>query len=320
MSLSPRLKWAAVALLLAVAALLSTSLRFGSDRSSESYDLHATDISAEIEDPVGLTSDAQPTRPAGVAEDESSTCLTLTQLEGHPVLVNDTYRFDAVSDSGPAIASYRGLSEQELQGLTEQGDSAAMAVLGGMSVMRARDWPIEKAVSYLMAEDPELMTYTFTRPIPPEFINHMKQARSWFYKAALHGRIMVLHRVGESLSLEQGGPVELGWISKQEYGNLSSYEKAALDPANVYNVLAYEIAPGLRSGPIGGILSELMPRTEQQKVIVDQLAEQFDRDLQDDGLPPIVVSESTAPPIDDLLSLLCERERDWLERHRENDR
>lgn len=317
MSLSPRLNWAAAAILVAIAVLVSTGLLFEPDDSGDANNLRVTELSKATEDQDGLGIDAQPPYPSDVDAGDSLPCLTLEQLEGHPVLAQDANRYEAVTDSGPVIAAYRGLSEQELLDLSKQEDSAAMAVLGAMSVMRARNLPEEKAVSYLTLEDPELMTFTFTRPFSQEFIDHMAQARQWFYKAALHGRVMVLHRVGESLTFEQGGPVTLGWISEEEYDNLSSYEKTALYPSNVYNVLAYEIAPGLKSGPHGEILWELMPRTEQQQAIIDKLAEQFDRDLKQAGLPPIVVSKSSLPPMDDLLSLLCDSERAWLEKERE---
>lgn len=315
MSRFPRLKWAVAALLVAVAAILLTTLRVEPDCGNGAADLGSTDVAAEIEDQDdGLAIDTWPTDPAATVEGGSTRCLTLEQLENHPVLAQDAYRYDGVADSGPSISSYRGLSEQELYALTVQGDSAAMAVLGAMSIMRAREWPVQSAVPYLMLEDPDLMSFSYSRPLSAEFLEHMAEARRWFYKAALHGRVLVLYRVGESLSLDQGGPVELGWIDKAEYDGLSSYEKSALMPSNVYNVLAYEVAPELKSGILGEIFSEMMPSTDRQRVIVDELAEQFHRDLQDAGLPPIVVSESTAPPMEDLLSLLCESERDRLEK------
>ena len=239
-------------------------------------------------------------------------CLTVAQLDSHPLLVQDSYRFDAVSDSGPTIATYRGLSGDQLHGLAAQGDSAAMVVLGAMSVMRAREWPVENAVPYLLHEDPELMAYRYSRPFSPEFLGHMAQARKWFYEAALRGRVMVLHRVGDSLSFEKGGAVKLGWIDEEEYDGLSSYEKTALIPSNVYNVLAFEIAPALKSGPLGALMSDLMPHTERQKIIVARLATQFSRDLDEAGLPPVAVSESIAPPVEDLLRLLCESELNQL--------
>lgn len=315
------MNWTVAALLVAIVAVILASVWFDSNGLNQENYLRQTSVATEtVDQHNGLTLDDPPVVSIATAESESAPCLTLEQLETHPVVTQDGYRYEAVVDSGPVIAAYRGLSEQELQRLATQGDSAAMAVLGAMSVMRARDWPVEKAVSYLMLEDPDLLSFTFTRPFSPEFINHMAQARQWFYKAALHGRVMVLWRVGDSLTFEQGGPVELGWITKEEYDGLSNQEKSALHPSNVYNVLALEVAPGIQSGPQGEILAELMPRSEQQLAVVDQLAEKFQRDLRDSGLPPIVVPESNMPSFDDLLLLLCESERDRLEELRANDR
>lgn len=260
--------------------------------------------------------DSQPAKPAGIVQASTPPCLTLEQLEYHPALLQDAYRLDALSDGGPTIASYRGLSEQDLLNLTVQGDSAAMVILGAMSIMRARKWPVEKAVPFLLHEEPELMSYRIERPLSAEFRSHMGQARQWFYKAALHGRILALYRVGDALSFEQGGAVELGWIDKQEYERLSKNEKTALMPANVYNMLAYEVAPELKSGPFGAIATEVMPGTEQQRIIVDGLLTQFSRDLEDAGLQPVVVAESTVPPMEELLSLLCEGESDRLNQKR----
>lgn len=314
MSQLARWKWTVAGLLVAVLAFAMMSLRFASNDPAEDNDLPLADVSAATDKPIDdpPISDSL-TELAAAPERESARCLTLEQLESHPVITRDAYRFDAVAESGPAIAAYRSLSEQQLRDLAAQEDSAAMVVLGAMSVMRARAWPEEKAVAYLLLEDPELRAFTLTRPLSKEFLDHMKQARQWFYKAALHGRVMVLYRVGDSLALEKGGPVELGWISREEYDGLSDHEKTALHPSSVYNVLAYEVAPGLKSGPPGQILTALIPRTEQQMAIVDELAGQFTRDLHDAGLPPVVVPESSVPSIDDLLSLLCESERDRLD-------
>lgn len=321
MSQSSRTKSAFLAFFAAIIGLSLVVLYVATDRGSGTSTARPEAIDSETENRSGrMGPDAQPVVLQELPGAESQPCLTAVQLQSHPDLVQDSYRFDAVSDTGPSIASYRGLSEQELRDLATQGDSAAMTVLGAMSVMRAREWPVEKAVPYLMLEEPELMAYSFSRPLSQEFVEHMADARKWFYDAALHGRLLALHRVGDSLSFEIGGAVKLGWIDEVEYDSLSSYQKTALMPSNVYNVLSFEVAPALKSGPLGSLLYELMPRTEQQRVIVKQLAEQFSRDLNDAGLPPIAISESTAPPMEELLSLLCETERESLENEHENDR
>ena len=240
-------------------------------------------------------------------------CLTVEQLESHPLLVNDAYRFDAVGTTGPTIGAYRGLSSSDLHGLATQRDSAAMAVLGAMAVMRSVGEPEDKAVAYLMHEVTLHQMSSFKRPPDPEAAAHMEEARAWFYKAALHGRLMVLYHVGELLWREKGGPVELGWISKDEYESLSPYQKSALLPSNVYNGLAFEIAPELKSGPLGGIFSDFRLQTERQQQILQELRDQFHLDLESAGLPPISVAESKVPPIEELEKMLCQSELDRLQ-------
>ncbi len=239
-------------------------------------------------------------------------CLTLEQLESHPILAEDSYRFDSVATSGSTIASYRGLSSAELLGLAKQGDSAAMAVLGAMSVMRSRKLPDSKAVAYLMHEDSGLQTFQFSRPLDSSTTAHLEEAGEWFYQAALHGRVMALYHVGDSLWMRKGGPVELGWIDSAEYDSLSSFQKNTLLPINVYNVLAFEIAPELKSGPNGNLINELMPRSKRQQQVLDALLNDFQEDLETAELPPISVAASTAPPMEELMSLLCQTELNQL--------
>ncbi|WP_405226033.1 hypothetical protein [Lentisalinibacter sediminis] len=310
---SLRLKWMFAVGFVVIVGILLVSTRTATDHK---YDSRAPKPAAGDPEPGDGSGRLEPeavtkgrTESAG---GHSEPCLTVSQLERHPVFVRDMDRFHAVSDSGPSIALYRGLTEQQLLEFAAQGDSAAMVVLGAMSVMRAREWPEEQAVPYLMLEDPDLMFYTFNRPLSEEFLGHMARAREWYYRAALHGRVMVLHRVGESLSLEKGGAVELGWIEAEEYDSLSEQEQASLMPSNIFSMLAFEVAPGLKSGPLGRLIADLMSRNDRQRAIVDRLAKRFTRDLDEAGLDPVSVPESTAPAIEDLLDQLCESELDRL--------
>lgn len=280
------------------------------------YPAHASQL-AVIDSALNLRRSGSKPEPGPGSKTESTggdsgSCLNLEQLERHPLVVEDSYRFDAASSSGPSIAAYRGLTEQEVRNFADQGESAAMVVLGAMSVMRARGWPVEQAVPYLMFENPDLFVYEYTHPLSKETLGHMAEAREWYYQAALHGRVMVLSRVGQLLSDERGGAVGLGWIDASEYDALSDDEKFAWSPWYVYYVLSFEVAPALKTGPLGGPMSEVFSMGERRRIIVDQLAERFFRDLDDAGLDPASIPESEAPPIEDLMALLCEGELDWL--------
>lgn len=275
------------------------------DRSIDEKNLHDESFEPPVARSVPTTETEEISQPGKQAPDSES-CLTLEQLESHPILVEDAYRFDSVATKGPTIAAYRGLSAAELRGLASQGDSAAMAVLGAMSILRAKKLPENKAVPYLMHEETGLQTSQLARPPDSVTAAHLEEASEWFYQSALHGRVLALHHVGDLLWMQKGGPVELGWIDKAEYDSLASFPKNALLPANVYNALAFEIAPELQSGPYGTMMSELMLRSELQQKIVKSLGDRFREDLHAAGLPPISVTASAAPPFEELKSLLCE--------------
>lgn len=301
-------------LLVAVISILLTRQGF---ETSHEYGSHAPDSTvtdSDLSDRGGdPQSEAGRRSRSKTTSRDSSSCLTLAQLESHPLIVEDARRFDAVGDSDPSIAAYRGFTEQELRAFAAQGESSAMVVLGAMSVMRARGWPPEQAVPYLLFEDRDLMVHEFSHPHSEETRGHMAQAREWYYKAALHGRVMVLSRVGRLLSDERGGPVGLGWIDAAEYDGLSEDEKEALSPWWVYYDLSFEVAPALKTGPHGGSMLDILPLQERRRAIVEQLKDRFFRDLEDAGLELVSVPESVAPPIEDLMNLLCEGELDWLE-------
>jgi len=243
--------------------------------------------------------------PVGGSGDEGS-CLSIEQLETHPILVKDSYRFDSVSTNGPSIAAYRDLSAAQLRSFASQGDSAAMSVLGAVSIMRARKLSDIKAVPYLLFEDRSLHTYVSNSSIETSTNAHLEEAGEWFYKAALNGRVMALYQVGDTLWNRGLGPVELGWIDNAEYEQLSSFQKTALIPSNVYNVLAFEIAPELKTGPSGRLIFEMLPRSKRQEQAINALKKQFNEDLKLSGLPPISIPASAAPPIEELMSMVCD--------------
>ena len=83
-------------------------------------------------------------------------------------------------------------------------------------------------------------------------------------------------------------------------------ERSALMPQNVYNLLAFEIAPELRGGAME-ILYELIPRADYQARILERLASQFEQDRIAANLPPVQVPESQLPPWQDIIDMLCER-------------
>ncbi len=238
-------------------------------------------------------------------------CLTLEQLQHHPMFAPEQARMEAISINGPTIASYRGLASDELEVLVAQGDSAAMAVLGAMALMNARGQSPDDAVPYLLLEDADLRNYQMPDRNDPDVVEQLEAARSWFYQAALHGRLRALQEVGDIRWQLEGGAVELGWVEAETYNALGARERSTFLPINVYNLTAYEIAPQLRDGP-AGLLYQLMPRDPSLAPVISGLAEQFEQDRIDAGLPPIRVPQTTLPSPKEWIKPLCAEYRENL--------
>lgn len=124
--------------------------------------------------------------------------------------------------------------------------------------------------------------------------------------SAVHGRMLALQNVGEIIAIAGSSPAELGWIQQEEYESLEGYERHALDPTNVYGALVFEIAPELRSGPLGTMILDLTPGGERQQRVLQELAKQFHQNREAANLSPIVISESTAPSMEELKAIFCE--------------
>ena len=276
------------------------------DQRSESP--HQSVAQEAIAEAKGSTATINPGRKnsdsASDPLDEVADCISPAQLESDPVLAEEYARFDSLVTSGPTIESYRGLSSAMLAGLADQGDSAAMAVLGAVSLMRAMELPEDQAVAFLLLEQTAPRSAGIAKPIEPAKAKHLEEASDWFYRAALHGRLLALQNVGEIMAIVAGSPVELGWISPHEYDALEVFERHALDPANVYGALAFEIAPELRSGLMGTMISDLTPGGEQQQTLLHELARRFNKDREAANLPPIVISASTELSTEEIDAML----------------
>ena len=266
------------------------------------------DTGAEAANPLAdPDSNGGDIEPLLTMPDDTINCSSVAQIEAERVIAEEFARFDPLVTSGTTIESYRGLSSGQLDDLAMQGDSAAMAVLGAISVMRAMTLPDDQAVPYLLLEEPGLKLYEFPQPLDPDTAMHLEQASDWFYKSAVHGRLLALRDAGEIIAIVGGTPYELGWIPRDEYENLEGFERHALEPANVYGALAFEILPELSGGPLGAMTAEMTPGGDRQQLLLHELAWRFTQDREAAGLPPIEIPESTAPSMEELESLLCEQ-------------
>jgi len=240
------------------------------------------------------------------ATPNSENCLSEGLLETHPMIMDEIKRLDPFLINSESMAVYRGLTELQLLPLVDQGDSGAMAVLGAMHVMRFRGLPDSSAIPYLLLEDLGLLTFRYSRPFSEEQSKHLKLAADWFYRSAINGRVMALINVGNQLDMMGKKPVDLGWISAEEYEQLTRSEKSLFNAANVYQAVAFTIAPELELGPYdenGGFSTMFAQRYAD---IAEPIAVRFRDDRRKLGLEPLIVPKTELPTVDELKKLLCD--------------
>ena len=237
---------------------------------------------------------------------EVGNCLSESMLETHPAMMDELARLDPYVVNFGSISDYRDLAESELRHLIAQGDSGAMAVLGAMHVMRARGLSDADAVPYLLLEDPNLFSYQYKLPHTEEQTRHYELAVDWFYKSALHGRLLALINVGDQLVTLGKTPIDLGWISAEDYDQLTRAQKSTFNAANVYQAVALTIAPQVEVGfleEIGlGFGSMFAKRFAN---IAEPIVTQFRSDRAELGLDPLIIPASTLPSYGELTELLC---------------
>lgn len=258
-----------------------------------------TDKSAVIAgEPGQLTPEPDPES----AEPEE--CLNPSQLRTHPLIVAEIERLSAVADKGPYFDSYRGLDVATLTSLAESGDSAAMVLLGTHAELVAANNDNSQVLD-LVSRNKEGVHASRGRTLSDESRAAFLEAADWYYRAALNGRVMALHRYGHVSLLAYGGPVELGWIGKEEYEALEKSERNFLDPLNIYNFVTFEVAPEILSGPMAEIRALIPKGSERTRPIADALMNRYMEDLRQAGLPLVRVNVSSLPSMDFLEDRLC---------------
>lgn len=275
-----------------------------SPRSPLSAETNSAESAPPADAGSGRSAAVEPSQP------DDRSCLSPEQLETHPAFAKELERLDPVMTNGPAMDSYRYLGRKALLDLADQGDSGAMAVLGAMDLLRFRGLDEARAVAYLRYEDIGLRNRAAQQSPSAAALDDLQTAQDWFYQAALHGRLYALTEMAWLYSWRQQGPVELGWISAKDYDTLDNSGLTAIDPVNVYNDVVHRLAPNLEDGPIGQLLGDMRDAfvrpSARQAAIVDELANQFERDRRVAGLPPVVVPEYRGPALEELQALLCD--------------
>lgn len=245
--------------------------------------------------------------PAG---SDAPGCLTRRELEDSLLSGPDAQRLHAVSVGGPDFEAYRGLDDASLRAYADQGDAAAMAIMGANAVMRAYDRSESGALPWLNDEQ-SIYQATSEGMLTAEASLELNDAAYWFYQAALHGRVYALVNYGIVRNRLFSGPVGLGWLSQEEFDTMDEEQRVAWQVENVYRQAVYDIAPQLGEGTLGSIQAEMAgvaTGTESLLRIREDIANEFERSLLESELPPLNIPPTSAPLNEDFRSQLCASE------------
>lgn len=272
----------------------------------------ATDVAAPVQGSPAFEASASPPReiesPAG---SDGPGCLTMRELEESLMNGPDAQRFHAVSVGGPDFEAYRGLDDASLRAYADQGDAAAMAIMGANAVMRAYGLAESGALPWLNDEQSIDDLAMSQEMLTPEASLELNDAAFWFYQAALHGRVYALVNYGVVRNRLFGGPVGLGWLSQEEFDAMDDQQLSAWQVENVYRQAVYDIAPQLAEGALGSMQAEMAGvATEMESLlrIRDDIANEFERSLAESELPPLNIPPTAAPINHDFRSQLCASE------------
>ncbi len=156
---------------------------------------------------------------------------------------------------GSGGSGHNILSDAELDRLIEQDDTLAMTFRANRIVKRTR-----ARRGSLTESD----------------LESLELASKLYYRAALQGRVYALHGFGTVQELVHGGPVELGWIERKAYEELSPMQKSALSPDYIYMSLIFDVAPNLGRSYVGlSIRAQLPPEFDKQEEVRRRLLGQF---------------------------------------------
>lgn len=245
---------------------------------------------------------------ASAAVEVERDCLTVAELNRHPLVLKLQNQAGAAVTNGVDIEKFRGIDDASVRGYADQGDSAAMVVVGAMSVMRAFRVDTSRAVDWLAnggAMDGVVMEQ---QQMSSDASLALNDAAYWFYQAALNGKVMALRHYGQVRGQLFGGPVGLGWIEQQAYDALEREQQLELSPANMYSNVALEMNPPVGPGAIPtALLIESGP--EMAKQIRSNIHNEFNAAVVDAGLTSPTTPAADIAAYERLRSQLCAQER-----------
>jgi len=260
-----------------------------------------------------------PVEPPVPAAKPAADCMTLEQMEAHPLLLNEAEYRAAMSTTGSPLLPYVGLDEPTLLSLVEQDDSAAMAVMGARSQAVAHGLPPERADGFFTlfaaGERPTSNVAFDNGPKParpadfsPEQRRAAESAYQWYWEAALHGRYSALTHAGLVRQQLGDNAVSMGWVSEEAHGALDPHTRFSLWPFSVYSEASMLLEAGeLDSSILTKILMDIAAptRSDLQGNAARSIVEEVRRQQKERGIEFAAPEAGTILTEDALRDSLC---------------
>ena len=182
-------------------------------------------------------------RPAGQAQSLSAQQCRVVIREAVKALGRfDDKRLKSIRISVDEMESYRGLGIAQLEPFARQGDADAMIVLAFATMANAVGLGDTNAVPLALGEIDEDDAFGSV-DLARDHAAALKSAAEWLYEAGIHGRLTAFSQVGSLL--EALTPVELGWLTAEDWEALTPEQQRVLNPNAVYVIAYYLLDPDL---------------------------------------------------------------------------
>ena len=203
--------------------------------------------SSANEDLAPVVPSATPPKPPKPATNEpiEAGCASLEELKAHPDVLAFHDAMDSWLNGGMDIEQFLNTDLAKVDKRARDGDQTAMLVMARAAMLEASGNDPGLAVPLLLhggrpdnswLEDLglELGLFLRNREFSDEQRESLQSAQHWYYQLAIRGRLHYLRAYADLVQALDGGPVELRWISREDYERLNARQRRVFDPEIVY--------------------------------------------------------------------------------------
>ncbi|MEM8547768.1 MAG: hypothetical protein AAGF46_06355 [Pseudomonadota bacterium] len=266
-----------------------------------------------------------PVEPPATTDQSTETaeqpCVNWRAFGDLPEVRAEYERMSPIMPFGQDFQVFLGLDTPSLEALAEQGDSAAMAMLGSMRQMQSRGIPEEFAVTVAASGFRSTVgTGVFqnmqrTVPTDEERTELLIEAQSWFTQSAEHGRVgSLLQLAGVQRRLGET-PVSLGWITAEDWDALDEEARDNLRLNDVYLQALTTLAPELATG-MGTAMLDRVTATDLSTNIANKIADDLLNATATNNAQVPVLAPSAVPSWAEMESRVCDNSGFGLRRRR----